>query len=80
MPLTFEGEGENEVGRDEKGIVRVKVNPSYYRPAEVELLIGNPEKARRELGWQPKVTFAELVQIMAKADWDLAKKEKLLAA
>jgi GDPmannose 4,6-dehydratase len=75
MPLTFEGEGVNEVGRDKDGIVRVKVNPDYFRPAEVELLIGNPAKAKAELGWVPQVTFKELVAIMAAADWELAQKE-----
>jgi GDPmannose 4,6-dehydratase len=78
LPLTFEGEGVNEVGRDASGQVRVRVNPDYFRPAEVELLIGNPEKAKRELGWEPKVTFAELVKIMTEADWELARKEKTL--
>lgn len=78
LPLTFEGEGVNEIGRDASGQVRVRVNPDYFRPAEVELLIGNPEKAKRELGWEPKVTFAELVKIMTEADWELARKEKTL--
>jgi len=78
LPLTFEGEGVNEVGRDARGQVRVRVNPDYFRPAEVELLIGNPEKAKRELGWEPKVTFAELVKIITEADWKLAQKEKTL--
>jgi len=75
MPLTFEGEGVDEVGRDQTGAVRVKVNPDYFRPAEVELLIGNPAKAKAELGWEPKVTFRELVRIMAEADWALARAE-----
>lgn len=79
LPLTFEGEGVDEVGRDEKGIVRVQVNPYYFRPAEVELLIGNPAKAKAELGWEPKVTFEELVRIMAEADWKLAQREKALS-
>jgi len=78
MPLKFEGEGINEMGRDESGTVRVKVNPEYFRPAEVELLIGNPAKAKAELGWEPKVTFAELVHIMAEADLALARREKAL--
>jgi GDPmannose 4,6-dehydratase len=78
MNLTFAGEGVDEVGRDSNGVVRVKVSPHYFRPAEVELLIGNPEKAQRELGWTPKVTFKELVTIMAAADWKLAKQEKLI--
>jgi GDPmannose 4,6-dehydratase len=76
LPITFEGEGVNEVGLDATGTARVKVSPSYFRPAEVELLIGNPAKARQELGWEPKVKFDELVRIMAEADWNLAKREK----
>ncbi|QIF02954.1 GDP-mannose 4,6-dehydratase [Roseimicrobium sp. ORNL1] len=76
MPLTFSGEGVNEVGRDADGVARVKVSPSYFRPAEVELLIGDPAKARAELGWEPKVTFRELVRVMAEADWELAKRER----
>jgi GDPmannose 4,6-dehydratase len=73
LPLTFEGQGVDEVGRDPHGEVRVRINPGYHRPAEVDLLIGDASKARRELGWQPQVTFKELVQIMAAADWALAR-------
>lgn len=78
LPLCFEGEGVNEVGRDASGYVRVRINPDYFRPAEVELLIGNPAKAKAELGWEPKVTFSDLVKIMADADWELARREKAL--
>ena len=46
----------------------VRVNPKFYRPAEVELLIGSPEKAKRELGWEPKTTLEELCQMMVAAD------------
>jgi GDPmannose 4,6-dehydratase len=49
----------------------VKIDPRYYRPAEVDLLIGDPAKAKRILGWQPKTSFAELVRIMVQADIDL---------
>jgi GDPmannose 4,6-dehydratase len=49
----------------------VKIDPRYYRPAEVDLLIGDASKAKRLLGWQPKTTFAELVKIMVKADEEL---------
>jgi GDPmannose 4,6-dehydratase len=80
IPLTFEGEGATEVGRDENGKIRVRVNPNYFRPAEVELLIGNPEKARNVLGWESKVTFSELVKIMSEADWKLARREKASVA
>ena len=47
----------------------VKVIPRYYRPTEVELLMGDYSKAKRELGWEPKVKFEELVKIIVKADW-----------
>lgn len=53
----------------------VKYDARYERPAEVELLIGNPEKARKQLGWEPKVRFKDLVKIMVEADLDLAKRE-----
>ena len=68
MPLTWEGEDENEVGRDEKGAIRVAVDPAYYRPAEVELLIGDYAKAKKKLGWEPKTKFTDLVKLMTEAD------------
>src|SRR5262249_13376773 len=49
----------------------VKVDPHYYRPAEVELLMGDASKAKKKLGWQPKVRFKELIEIMVQADMDL---------
>ena len=77
MRLEFSGEGVNEVGVDTgTGRTVIKVSPRYFRPSEVDLLVGDPTKARRELGWEPKVTFHELVDIMTKADWELAKAEK----
>lgn len=72
--LEWQGEAENEVGIDEKGVVRVAVDPEYYRPAEVDLLIGDPAKAKRELGWEPKTKFTDLVRIMTEAD--IASVEK----
>lgn len=67
--LKFDGEAENEVGIDvASGKVLVKVNPKFYRPAEVELLIGNPEKAKSTLGWQPNTTLEALCQMMVDAD------------
>jgi GDPmannose 4,6-dehydratase len=58
----------------------VKYDARYERPAEVDLLIGNPAKAKRQLGWEPKVKFKELVQIMVDADLELAKREAQIAA
>lgn len=67
--LRFEGEAEQEVGIDvATGKVLVKVNPKFYRPAEVELLIGNPAKAKEVLGWEPKTTLEELCQMMFNED------------
>jgi len=67
--LVWEGKDENEIAVDRKsGKTLVKVNPKFYRPAEVELLIGNPEKAKAELGWEPKTTLEELCSMMVEAD------------
>jgi len=58
-----------EVGRDRKsGKVLIEVDPKFFRPAEVEQLLGDPTKARTKLGWKPKVKFEQLVEIMMKAD------------
>ncbi|MCX6997612.1 MAG: GDP-mannose 4,6-dehydratase [Kiritimatiellaeota bacterium] len=68
-PLAWRGRAEREVGRCARtGRVLVKVDPRYYRPSEVEQLLGNPAKARARLGWQPTVKFPELVRIMVEAD------------
>ena len=67
--LAWQGSGEQEVAVDCKtGKTLVRVNPKFYRPAEVELLIGNADKARRELGWEPKTSLEELCQMMVEAD------------
>jgi GDPmannose 4,6-dehydratase len=56
----------------------VEVDPRYFRPAEVDLLLGDAGKARKELGWKPRVTFKALAQMMTDADWKLAKRERLV--
>lgn len=67
--LRFEGKDEDEVGIDTaSGKILVRVNPKFYRPAEVELLIGNPLKAKEKLGWEPKTTLEELCQMMVEED------------
>lgn len=68
MPLTWEGSGLNEVGRSPDGRVVVRVDPLYFRPAEVDYLLGDASKARRELNWKPQVTFEELVNMMVDHD------------
>ena len=73
--MRWEGEAENEKGIDvSTGIVRVEVNPSYYRPTEVDLLIGDPSKAKNKLGWEPQVKFEELVKIMVHADLEKVRR------
>lgn len=67
--LEFQGKGEHEVGIDtHTGNTLVRVNPKFYRPAEVDLLIGNPEKAQKILGWKPKTTLEELCHMMVRED------------
>jgi len=56
----------------------VEIDPRYYRPTEVDLLLGDASKARRQLGWEPKVSFRELVRLMVAADTELAKQEQTL--
>jgi GDPmannose 4,6-dehydratase len=69
VDLDFKGHDENEVGIDvATGKTVVKVNPKFYRPAEVDLLIGNPEKAKQKLGWEPKTTLEQLCAMMVEAD------------
>lgn len=70
LPLIWEGSGENERGIDADGRVLVEVDPRYFRPAEVDLLLGDPSKARRILGWEPQVSFEELAKMMTNADHD----------
>lgn len=71
MDLAWEGEGEGETATDRKtGRQVMKVNPKFYRPAEVELLIGDASKAREKLGWEPRVQIRELAAMMAKSDYD----------
>lgn len=73
--LIWEGEHENEIGRDRStGKVLIQIDTNYYRPTEVDILLGNPAKAKRDLDWQPKTSFYELVKIMVKADVEKVRK------
>jgi GDPmannose 4,6-dehydratase len=79
IELGWEGAGAQERGIDVKtGAVRVSVNADYYRPTEVDLLLGDASKARRLLGWQPKTTLAELAKLMAEADFRALQGETQL--
>ncbi|MBW8772624.1 MAG: GDP-mannose 4,6-dehydratase [Gemmatimonadetes bacterium] len=68
LPVTWRGEGEQEEGIDAKGRAVIKVDPRYFRPTEVEQLLGDSTKARQRLGWSPRVTFAGLVEMMVDAE------------
>jgi GDPmannose 4,6-dehydratase len=57
----------------------VVVDPRYFRPAEVDLLLGDASKAKRVLGWKPPITFKALARMMTEADWTIARRERLLA-
>ena len=70
LTITWQGERESEVGLDQKGIIRIKINPEYYRPAEVDLLLGNPSKAEKQLGWSRQTSFDDLVKLMVDSDID----------
>ena len=73
--ISWEGNNENEIGKDKKtGNILVRVNPRYYRPCEVEVLIGNPQKATKELGWEPKTSLENLCKMMV--DADIRRNEK----
>ncbi len=74
MPIEWTGNGVNETGIDKKsGKTVIRIDPKYFRPAEVEQLLGDPTKAKTLLKWEPEVTFEKLVEIMVKADWDSIK-------
>ena len=79
IDIEWQGEGVNEKGIDKQsGRVLVEVDPRFFRPAEVELLLGDSTKARTKLGWKPNYDLAALVKEMVAEDLKLAKKEKLL--
>ncbi|MEY4763915.1 MAG: GDP-mannose 4,6-dehydratase, partial [Pseudomonadota bacterium] len=92
VSLKFEGEAEAEVGivtavepvngellaKCKVGDVIVRVDPRYYRPTEVETLLGDPANAKAKLGWEPKTTLAELVAEMVRSDYTSAKRDSLV--
>jgi GDPmannose 4,6-dehydratase len=78
MDITWRGNGLDEQGIDGGGNVVVAVDPRYFRPAEVDTLLGDATKARRELGWEPTISFDDLVREMAQADLNAARRDALL--
>jgi GDPmannose 4,6-dehydratase len=75
VTISWRGTGVDEVGVDEKGRVLVSIDPRYFRPTEVELLLGNPAKAKAKLGWSHTTTFPELVKEMVASDLSAIKTE-----
>ena len=76
--LEWQGTGTQEVGRRGTGEVVVRIDPRYFRPAEVETLLGDPSKAHEKLGWSPTTTLEELVAEMVTHDKEEARKEAIL--
>ena len=76
IEIEWQGKGIDEVGKNKSnGKVVVKVNKNFFRPAEVDVLLGNPEKAEIKLGWTREISFSELVELMVKNDLELVEKE-----
>lgn len=78
MQITWQGKGVDETGTDAQGNVVVKVDPRYFRPTEVETLLGDPTKAKQKLGWVPKISFDELVSEMVSEDYKSAQRDELV--
>ena len=78
MKVRWKGKGTSEKGYDAKGCCIVAVDPRYYRPAEVDALLGDAAKARRRLGWKPRVSFRKLVAEMAREDLKAAERDALV--
>jgi len=77
--IIWKGKGIDEVGiRSDTGKIVIKIDSRYYRPCEVENLLGDPSKAAKELGWKAKITLEELVSEMISEDVSIAKKEVLI--
>ena len=80
VEIVWQGEKENETGSCKKtGRIMVKIDPKYYRPTEVEQLLGNAAKATKKFGWKPKITFHELVKEMVLSDVELVKAGDLIS-
>jgi GDPmannose 4,6-dehydratase len=78
IKLAWEGHGVGERAVDRRGATVVEVDPRYFRPSEVETLLGDPSYARERLGWKPTVSFEDLVREMVEADLVAAKRDQLV--
>jgi GDPmannose 4,6-dehydratase len=80
MRIEWRGEGVDEQGVDTRtGRTVIRVDPRYFRPAEVETLLGDPSKAKAKLGWKPEHSFADLVREMVASDLDIARRDAVVA-
>ena len=74
--IVWEGKGIEEIGKDSiTGATLIKVDPNYFRPTDVEFLLGDPSKANDKLGWKPTISFQELVTLMVQEDLTIAEKD-----
>ena len=78
IAITWQGSGVDEKGFDANGKCVVQVDPRYFRPTEVESLLGDPTKAKQKLGWTPKISFSELVAEMVREDYKSAQRDELV--
>ena len=76
--IDWQGKGIDEKGYDKDGKCIVSIDPRYFRPTEVDSLLGDASKAREKLGWVPKTTFEELVTEMVREDFEAAEREELI--
>ena len=76
--IKWQGAGVDEKGYDDTGKCIVQVDPRYFRPTEVETLLGDPSKAKQKLGWTPKITFHELVAEMVREDLKSSERDELV--
>ena len=78
IEVRWQGQGVDECGYDQNGKCIVRIDPRYFRPTEVETLLGNPDKARRQLGWTPRTSFDEMVREMVREDLRSAERDSLV--
>ena len=74
LDLTWSGEGVDTIATDQNNVVRVRTNPKFFRPAEVDLLIGDPSFAKEKLGWETRTTFEQLIQMMVESDLSIVQE------
>ena len=76
ISITWSGKGVDEIGKDQNGVVRIQINPVYFRPTEVPFLLGDASKARKILGWEPRYKIDDLVQEMVESEKNIIGEEK----